>query len=159
MPAAQQVEALKELLRIEHGLLTQLAELLAQEFAAARTQEDLTDILAQKPALITALDEATERRLDWLDAAALPLSGDTLKEAMTALDPTDDLGRLYTAFERDAVACRERNRQLGQIHLRRQQSVQKALHIFANRAEADDSDYTAQGESIPQQTTRLLGSA
>ena len=57
------------------------------------------------------------------------------------------------------MACRDRNRQLGQFNLRRQQSLQQALRIFASRSDNENHDYTSLGQWDGQQATRLLGSA
>lgn len=152
-------DALYQLFREEHALLTRLAVLLEQEFDEARTGAVPGDVLVEKQALVAELDRATSRRLDWLEERELPTHGRLLREAIPELDHSGRLFALYTRFESDALACRERNRQLGQFNLRRQASLQQALQIFASRSDAESHDYTSMGHQPARQAARLLGSA
>jgi flagellar biosynthesis/type III secretory pathway chaperone len=152
-------EALYQLFREEHALLTRLAVLLEQEFDEARSGTVPGDVLVEKQALVAELDRATSRRLDWLEERDLPTHGQSLRDAIPQLDHSGRLFALYTRFESDAMACRERNRRLGQFNLRRQQSLQQALQIFASRSDGESHDYTALGQHEARQAARLLGSA
>jgi flagellar biosynthesis/type III secretory pathway chaperone len=157
---ATQGQSLSELFRREHALLSRLALLIEKEFDAARADRDVAEILEEKQALVAELDSATSRRLDWLEARGLPTHGEPLRTAMAELDDSGHLFKLVTRFESDAMACRDRNRQLGQFNLRRQRSLQHALRIFANQAsEGESNDYTALGRTDGQSASRLLGSA
>lgn len=152
-------QTLHALLQEEHAQLVALAALLEAEFEAARSSEDLTDILAQKQTQLAVLDAATGKRLAWLEANKLPTHGLPLREVVAASDDGGQLADLFTVFESDAKACRERNRQLAQFNLRRQRSVQQALRLVTCRPGETDADYTAQGQTDAQLGTRLLGSA
>jgi flagellar biosynthesis/type III secretory pathway chaperone len=154
-----EAEALVALFREEHALLKRLAVIVEQEFDEARTGTFPGDILVEKQALVAELDRATSRRLAWLEERDLPTHGLPLRSAIPDLDQSGRLFELYTRFESDAKACRERNRQLGQFNLRRQQSVQQALRIVASRSDDESHDYTSLGQQDAQQAARLLGSA
>lgn len=156
-------QRLTTLIDAEHALLGELAALVEREFTEVRSrkasQQVLDEILVEKTALVEALDEATGERLSWLEAHQLPSHGEALKAAMAELDSSGDLHDRYLRFEADAIACRDRNRQLGQLNLRQLQSVEQALKLFAQRGDSDNPAYTSLGESHTPQASRFLGSA
>lgn len=155
--------SLGSLIDKEHGLLRELAALLEHEFAAARSrnsdQQSSKEILEKKAALLEALDEATTARMHWLDSQQLPSQGEALKATMIELDRSGGLSERYLRFEADAIACRDRNRQLGQLNLRQLQSVEQTLRLFAQHSDDEGPAYTPLGESQAPQASRLLGSA
>ncbi len=157
--AQNPTDVLAGLIRAEHMMLAELGTVLEREFEAASTQADMSALLEEKLKVLEVLDRATIDRLKWQEDQGLPSHGDPLREAIADMDGSGMLSKLFAEFEQDARDLRERNRQLGQLNLRRQQSLQHALRVITNQSAEESNDYTAHGHSGAQQATRLLGSA
>ncbi len=152
-------QELSALLGKERQTLQSLAMLLDREFELAQSGADSTAILSEKQALVARLDTETDGRLRWLEQRGLPTHGDELRAAIADLEGAGLLGDELRQFEAEALACRERNRQLAQFNLRRQRALQRALRLFQEPNEADSEGYGAPGQPVEPSAGRLLGSA